>query len=183
MNIIKIDKNNQVNGDGMRCVIWFAGCEHNCPKCHNPETHNPFAGHLYTEQDELEIRMQLEKEEISGVTLTGGDPFFSLNQDNALEICKMVKKDYSNKNIWCYTGYPFEFIKHTELIKYIDVLVDGNYIDSKNPGIGKLRWRGSKNQRVIDVQKSLLYGAVVEHIDINGLTISENDKDNDNERV
>ena len=80
MKIIKIDKNNQVNGEGLRCVVWVSGCTHNCEDCHNPETHDYNFGHEITEEEKNIIMEQLLSDEISGVTLTGGDPFFPLNQ-------------------------------------------------------------------------------------------------------
>lgn len=153
MRIIKIDKNNQVNGDGLRCVIWFAGCGHHCPGCHNPETWDFNCGHEMTPQDWDIIYDQLERDEISGLTLTGGDPLY---QDKNLSLfLKQIKCNFPNKDIWCYTGFKYEEIDNFQSLEYIDVLVDGQYVAALNPGIGKLLWRGSSNQRIIDVQKSL----------------------------
>ena len=154
MKIIKVDTNNQVNGDGLRCVIWVSGCIHNCKGCHNPETHDYNFGHDITDEERNIILQQLLSEEISGVTLTGGDPFFTLNQAGLVELCKWIKQVAPLKNIWCYTGHCYEEIKHTELIEYIDVLIDGKYDEAQNWGPGKHLWRGSENQRIIDVQQT-----------------------------
>ena len=158
MKIVKIDKNNQVNGEGLRCVVWVSGCTHNCEDCHNPETHDYNFGHEITEEEKNIIMEQLLSDEISGVTLTGGDPFFPLNQWELTELCKWMKSIAPFKQIWCYTGFKFEEIKQTKLIWYIDVLIDGKYDKTKNPGLGKTKWRGSTNQRIIDVKKSLWSG-------------------------
>ena len=168
MNIIRIDKNNQVNGSGLRCVIWVAGCDHNCPFCHNPETWDYNYGHPLTSEDAALIYDQLNKEEIDGITITGGDPLSMRNRDTVGEFCKILKHLYPNKTIWVYTGCKYE-----ELPKYIlssiDVLVDGPYVNDLNPGVGKLKWRGSSNQRIIDVQKSLKTDRVELALGFNGL--------------
>lgn len=164
MNIIKIDRNNLVNGDGMRCVIWCSGCFWACHKCQNPETHNPSAGHPFCNDDVEIIKEQLSRKEVSGVTLSGGDPFHPNNRDGMTKLCKYIKKEFPNKSIWCYTGYTFEDIKNEKLMSYIDVLVDGNYIDELNPKDRALLWRGSSNQRIIDVPKSIIEGRTTLYI-------------------
>lgn len=153
MRIIRIDKNNQVNGDGLRCVIWFAGCNHQCPGCHNPETWDFNCGHDLNIDDMDIIYDQLERDEISGITLTGGDPIYQYKE--LLPFLEQIKINFPNKTIWCYTGFNYEEIDHLPVMKFIDVLIDGKYISSLNPGINKILWRGSTNQRIIDVQKSL----------------------------
>jgi anaerobic ribonucleoside-triphosphate reductase activating protein len=97
--------------------------------------------------------------------LTGGDPFHPANRDGIAALCAIVKTTHQEKDIWCWTGYLFEQIKDLPAMTYISTLVDGPYIAAKNPGIGKIKWRGSTNQRIIDVQKSLLYGETVSWID------------------
>ena len=153
MRIIRIDKNNQVNGDGLRCVIWFAGCNHQCPGCHNPETWDFNCGHDLNIDDMDIIYDQLERDEISGITLTGGDPIYQYKE--LLPFLEQIKINFPNKTIWCYTGFNYEEIDHLPVMEFIDVLIDGKYISSLNPGINKILWRGSTNQRIIDVQKSL----------------------------
>lgn len=149
MRIIKIDKNNQVNGDGLRCVVWFAGCGHKCPGCHNPETWDFNAGHEMTVEDLDTIYDQLERDEISGLTLTGGDPLYQHAQ--LAPFLKQVKLNFPNKDIWCYTGYLYEDICLLEVMEYIDVLIDGPYIEAQKDISGTCKWRGSTNQRIIDV--------------------------------
>ena len=159
MRIIKIDKNNQVNGDGLRCVIWFAGCGHKCPGCHNPETWPFDCGHEITMQDMDTIYDQLERDEISGITLSGGDPIYQ--QKELVPFLKQVKTNFPNKTIWCYTGFLYEEICNSPVIEYIDVLIDGPYVAALNPGPCKVLWRGSTNQRIIDVQKSLEEDSII----------------------
>lgn len=174
MHIIKIDKNNQVNGAGLRCVIWVSGCEHHCPGCHNPETWDYKIGHTWNTIDAATIAEQLASPEISGITITGGDPLSIHNREDISILCSKIKKLYPHKTIWMYTGHLFEEV--VEYIKDVDVLIDGPYIAALNPGIGKLKWRGSSNQRVIDVQKSLKTNTVVEYLDFNNRTITENER-------
>ena len=159
MNIIRIDKNNQVNGDGLRCVVWLAGCKHKCPGCHNPETWNFNCGHKINEDDLEVIYSQLNKEEISGLTITGGDPLF---QDEKLALfLKEIKLKFPNKVVWCYTGFTLSEVLCCKSLDYIDVLVDGPYKQELNPGPGKILWRGSTNQRIIDLNKTRRCGEIV----------------------
>ena len=153
MNIIKIEKNNQINGDGLRCVIWCAGCSHHCPHCHNPEAWDPNVGKPVGEWVYKALKEQLDKEEISGVTFSGGEVTYPANREAGTEIMKCIKKNYPNKTIWVYTGFLYEDISDLEMMNYIDVLIDGPYVEDLNPGRGKLLWRGSSNQRIIDVKK------------------------------
>lgn len=173
MKIIRVDKDNQVNGAGLRCVIWVAGCENKCPGCHNPETWDYNAGHDLTIEEYRTINQQLLSPEISGVTLTGGDPMAPRNRAATAKLCYLLKRDYPTKTIWVYSGHSYETL--VDYLADVDVLIDGKYVAALNPGIGKLKWRGSFNQRVIDVQKSLKAGRVVEYIDFNGHTIAENE--------
>ena len=97
MRIIKIDKNNQVNGDGLRCVVWFAGCSHRCPGCHNPETWSFTGGHRMDFKDMVTISNQLKHEEIAGITLSGGDPLYQA--DDLASFLKQIKLKFPNKDI------------------------------------------------------------------------------------
>ena len=153
MNIIKIEKNNQINGDGLRCVIWCAGCSHHCPHCHNPETWDPNVGKPAGDWVYKALKEQLDKDEISGVTFSGVVVTYTANREAGTEIMKWIKKNYPNKTIWVYTGFLYEDISDLEMMNYIDVLIDGPYVEDLNPGRGKLLWRGSSNQRIIDVKK------------------------------
>ena len=159
MKFICIDRNNQVNGAGLRCVIWVSGCENQCPYCHSPETWDYNSGHNWSAEDQLTLEEQLASDEISGITLTGGDPLSPKNRADTASFCAALKKKYPNKTIWVYTGHLFEEVK--DYLKDIDVLIDGPYKYWLNPGIGKVKWRGSTNQRVINVPESLKLNKIV----------------------
>ena len=159
MRIIRIDKNNQVNGDGLRCVVWFAGCGHRCPGCHNPETWDFNCGHEITQEEIDEIYNQLKRKEISGITLSGGDPLYQA--EDLISFLKQISFDFPDKDVWCYTGFEYEKIADLECLKYIDVLIDGPYKQELNPGPGKILWRGSSNQRIIDLIKTIKYDELV----------------------
>ena len=152
MNYIRIDSEDMNNGEGFRVVLWVAGCNHHCLNCHNPETWNEKAGRPFTEETKEELFELLSKDYIDGLTLSGGDPLFPNNREPLTELCKEVKEKFPNKNIWCWTGYLYEQVKDLPIMEYIDVLVDGPYIDSQRDIT--LNWKGSPNQRVIDVQKT-----------------------------
>ena len=176
MKIIKIDRNNQVNGVGLRDVIWCSGCNHNCPGCHNPEAQNPELGKEVSDWVYDILKEDLSREEIDGVTFSGGEATFPSNRDDATVIMKWIKNNYPNKTIWVYTGYLYEEIMDLEMMQYIDVLVDGRYIAALNPGPNIIKWRGSSNQRVIDIKETLKQGKIIWLKDYNGLPINENEK-------
>ena len=142
-----------LNGDGLRVVLWVAGCTHCCKECHNPITWDPDGGILFDDKAKQEIFDQLDKPYINGITFSGGDPLHSANRLDVRELMHEIKQKYPNKTIWLYTGDSWEDVLHYPMMKYVDILVDGEFkIDLKNT---KLRWKGSSNQRVIDVQASL----------------------------
>lgn len=150
-----------VDGEGIRTVIWTQGCSHNCKGCHNPETHDFDDGVLI---DIEEIKEELDNLTFQdGITLSGGDPF--MQPEACLEIAKYAKK--IGLNVWSYTGFTFEQLKKMslakpvilELLKNIDVLIDGKFILEEKSY--DLAYRGSKNQRIIDVSKSLKNNEVV----------------------
>ena len=153
MNYIKITEFDTANGIGIGTVLWVSGCNHNCEGCHNPQTHDPAVGHPYTEQTYKRIVKTLEHPYISRLTLSGGDPLYPANRQAVTELCKGVKQTYPDKKIWLYTGYSWEGIKSLEVMKYIDYVVDGKFIQSLKDL--NLEYRGSSNQRIIDVQKSV----------------------------
>lgn len=150
-----IQSDSIVDGEGIRTVIWTQGCIHNCLGCHNPETHSFKSGFL-VELDEL--KEQIENLNIQdGVTLSGGDPFCQI--DACLELATFCQK--IGLNVWCYTGYTFDQLmvmaisnpNIIQLMKNIDVLVDGKFIlDEKSLN---LKFKGSRNQRILDIKKSL----------------------------
>lgn len=146
MNYHNITKDDMLNGDGLRVVLWVSGCNHHCSECHNPQTHNPNSGLQFTKETLMEIIAELEKEHISGLTLSGGDPLFPQNRESILDIAKTVKRLYPDKTIWLYTGYNWEDIYNLPIMKYIDVVVEGKF--KKESSIPHPQWRGSSNQKL-----------------------------------
>ena len=157
MNYHEIYKDNMLNGEGLRVVLWVAGCNHNCPKCQNPFTHDPNGGLPFDDSAKQEIFDQLDKDYISGITLSGGDPLYPSNRPEIESLMKEIKEKYPTKNIWMYTGYTYEQIKDLPLMKYVDVLCDGPFIDElcyvSHPLQKQILWVGSNNQRVIHLNK------------------------------
>lgn len=146
------------DGPGVRVSIFMQGCSFNCKNCFNPETHDFSGGKEFTDETVNHIIDLCNNENIEGLSILGGEPMHQLNIDGTLKLAKMFKKTYPEKNIWVWTGFLFENLKEKEVMKYIDVLVDGQYVDElHNP---TLKWKGSSNQRVIDVQKSLKNGKI-----------------------
>lgn len=153
MRYHNITKDDMLNGDGLRVVLWVAGCSHCCKECQNPVTWDPNGGLLFDEEAKAELFETLEKPYISGITFSGGDPLHSANRLDVRNLMAEIKEKFPNKTIWLYTGDSWENILHYPLLHYVDVLVDGEFkIELKD---NNLLWKGSKNQRVIDVQKSL----------------------------
>ncbi len=141
------------NGDGLRVVLWVAGCSHCCKECQNPMTWDPNGGLPFDEAAKKEIFDQLDKSYISGITFSGGDPLHSANRDGVLALAKEIREKYPDKTIWLYTGYSWKDIYEEEIVNYLDVVVDGEFkIEEKD---NTLMWKGSKNQKVIDVKKTL----------------------------
>lgn len=161
MRYHNITKDDMLNGDGLRVVLWVSGCSHCCKECQNPITWDPNGGLLFDEEAKQEIFTELAKDYISGITFSGGDPLYFGNRSDVLKLAKEIKTDFPNKTIWMYTGFIWETIETLEIVKYLDVLVDGEFlIAQKNI---QLYWRGSTNQRVIDVIASRASGKVVLH--------------------
>ncbi len=153
MRYHNITKDDMLNGDGLRVVLWVAGCTHCCKECHNPVTWDPDGGLLVDDKVKEELFEQLDKSYISGITFSGGDPLHAANRLDVRNLMEEIKRKYPNKTIWLYTGDSWEKILHYPLLQYVDVLVDGEFkIEEKDVN---LLWKGSKNQRVIDVQKTL----------------------------
>lgn len=150
MNYIRIDDFDMLNGEGIGVVLWVAGCNHNCKGCHNPETWNPNNGQLFTDKSKQEIFQYLNKDYIHRITFTGGDPLFPNNRDALTELAKEIKEIFPDKKIWCYTGYTFNEVKDLPIIDYIDVLVDGPYIEKLRDV--SLHWIGSSNQNIIKLR-------------------------------
>ena len=163
MNYEKIDKCSVSNGLGVRTVLWISGCNIHCKNCHNQSTWDFNSGIPFTNDTMQEILYDLSKPYIKGLTLSGGHPLDTHNAPKVLEIVKRVKMVFPNKDIWIYSGYVWEDIIKDDILKEIlkrtNVLVDGAYIDELRDIT--LPFRGSSNQRIIDVQESLKQNQVI----------------------
>lgn len=159
MNFAQIRKYDVANGTGIRTVIFVTGCTHNCRNCFNKEYQDFNYGEVWTEAETEKVIEFLKDDNVSGLTLLGGEPMQNLE---LIQVLKAVK-DKVEKPIWVYSGYTYEEImeneKRTELLKLCDVLVDGKFIEELKDL--KLKFRGSSNQRIIDVKKSMEQGKVV----------------------
>ena len=193
MNYHNITYPDQNNGDGLRVVLWLSGCSHHCKGCQNPQTWDTNSGVPFDESAKEEIFKELNKDYISGITLSGGDPLNEANLDGVLGLVNQIRLLFPQKTIWLYTGYRVrgiqeglfvltpnvitdkisghkeiidrvnDDVKRSDIIKKCDVLIDGRYIEEKRDIT--LKWRGSSNQRVINVQKSLQKNEIVLHCD------------------
>lgn len=158
MKYHNITKEDMLNGEGLRVVLWVSGCEHGCKGCQNPITWDPEDGLEFDQAAKQEIFEELQKDYISGLTFSGGDPLYPGNRDAVTGFTLEVKKLFPDKSIWLYTGYLWEEICGLPVMQYIDVLVDGKFILEQLDQT--LHWKGSGNQRVIDVKSSLQQGQV-----------------------
>lgn len=160
MRYNKIRKMDISNGPGVRVSIFMQGCTFNCKNCFNPETHDFAGGKEFTENTIAKVLELCEKEFVEGLSILGGEPMHPNNIEGTTQLAKAFKEKYPNKTIWVWSGFLFDKdLKDKEVLQYIDVLVDGTYVDHlHNP---TLKWKGSSNQRVIDVQKSLKENKVV----------------------
>ena len=161
MQYHNITKDDMLNGDGLRVVLWVAGCTHGCKECQNPVTWDPNGGLLFDERAKEELFEQLEKSYISGITYSGGDPLYVGNREAITALAKEIREKFPEKTQWLYTGYGWNQIQNEAIIPYLDVVVDGRFeVEQKDT---KLHWKGSANQKVIDVQDSLKTGKIVLH--------------------
>lgn len=167
MYYAQIKKTDVANGPGVRTSIFVSGCKHHCPGCFNEIAWAFDYGRPFTEQTQSELLSALQPSYIAGLTVLGGEPFEPENQQELLPFLKKVRAEYPAKTIWCFTGFTFEELLGNsrahcaytaELLRQIDVLVDGRYDADKRDLM--LQFRGSSNQRVIDVPKTLAGGAV-----------------------
>lgn len=161
MRYNKIRKMDISDGPGVRVSIFMQGCEFNCKECFNPETHDFNGGKEFNEDTINKVLELCKNENIKGLSILGGEPMHPKNIEGTTKLAKAFKEKLPNKDIWVWSGFLFDKnLKDKEVLKYIDVLVDGTYVDSlRNP---TLKWRGSSNQRVIDVQKSLKENKIYE---------------------
>lgn len=179
INYHNITHDDMNNGSGLRVVLWLSGCSHHCYNCQNPQTWNPDSGILFDEVAKQEIFDELSKDYIAGITFSGGDPLYVSNLDDVLSLIKEIRISFPEKSIWLYTGYRYDQIfrgesscltqeglnnfKRRQIIKLCNVVIDGEYIDEKRDVT--LKWRGSSNQKCIDVQQSLTQNKIVLYCD------------------
>ena len=160
MRYNKIRKMDISNGPGVRVSVFMQGCTFNCKNCFNPETHDFNEGKEFNDDVIDKIIELCSKDYVVGLSILGGEPMHAKNIDGTTKLAKAFKEKYPDKTIWSWTGFLFDRdLKDKEVMKYIDVLVDGQYQDELHDF--RLKWRGSSNQRVIDVQKSLKQNKVV----------------------
>lgn len=177
MKYAKIKNCDVANGPGVRVSLFVSGCNHHCKNCFNREAWDFNYGNDFTDKEENEIIEDLKPDYITGLSLLGGEPFERINQEGLVPLIKKVKQTYPDKKIWCYTGFTFDkqivekMINEEnravtkEMLNNIDYIVDGKFVEElKDP---KLRFRGSSNQRIIDVKKSLEQNQVVIWEDLN----------------
>ena len=168
MNYMKIDKTSISNGIGVRVVLWCAGCTQKCPGCFNPETWDFSAGKLFDESAKSYLFEQLRKSYIQGITFSGGHPLEICNMLTVYNLIKEIKEKFPQKDIWLFTGLTLEYEDFTRpdnvsfesrILRNCDVIVDGPYIESQRDIT--LAFRGSTNQRIIDVQQTLKQNKVI----------------------
>lgn len=154
MRYNKIRKMDISNGPGVRVSVFVQGCTFNCKNCFNPETHDFRGGKEFTDETINKILELCDKDYIVGLSILGGEPMHPKNIEGTTKLAKAFKERYPNKTIWSWTGFLFDRdLKDKEVMRYIDVLVDGQYKDELHDF--RLKWCGSSNQRVIDVKQSL----------------------------
>lgn len=147
MKYIGLEKTSLVNGEGIRCVLWVSGCNHHCRNCQNPDTWDPDKGQEFDASALTKIFDRVEKDYCSGLTLSGGDPMYPPNRRTIYALVKMFRRKFGDtKSIWMYTGYTFDEIANDPILDYIDVIVDGPYIEEQRNTNRK--WCGSENQRI-----------------------------------
>ena len=169
MNYATIKKYDVANGVGVRVSLFVSGCTHRCKSCFNAEAWDFSYGSPYTEETEEEVLEAIGKSFIAGLSLLGGEPFEPCNQRALLPLLRKFKERYPDKTAWCYSGYMYDTDLQSggrahceatdEMLSLLDVLVDGEFIEAQKDL--KLRFRGSANQRIIDVPRSLAQGKVV----------------------
>ena len=157
MNYLSRTKCDQLNYEGLRVVLWVAGCSHGCKGCQNPYSQDPSAGVPFDDAARDEIFEELGKDWCAGITFSGGDPLFEANREEVIALAKEVRERFPDKGICVYTGYRWDEIVDDEsmrdILKYADVIIDGEYVESLRSV--ELPWVGSSNQRIIKVRDRL----------------------------
>ena len=154
MRYNKIRKMDIADGPGVRVSIFMQGCSFNCKNCFNKDTHDFCGGKEFTDETIDRVLELCEKDHIEGLSILGGEPMHPKNIEGTTKLAKAFKEKFPNKNLWAWSGFLFDQdLKDKEVLNYLDTLVDGQYVDElRDP---TLKWKGSSNQRVIDVQESL----------------------------
>ena len=161
MNYHNITKEDMLNGDGIRVVLWVSGCEHHCKNCQNPITWDKNGGLPFDEAAENELFEALNKPHVAGITFSGGDPMMPYNRQEIFRLITKCRNLYPEKSIWLYTGSKWEEIKDFPDLNLIDVIAEGEFVESLKDN--NLHWVGSSNQRVIDVKNTLESNKIVLH--------------------
>lgn len=154
MNYHNITKEDMLNGEGLRVVLWVSGCDHRCEGCHNPETWERDSGIPFSESEKQEIFEELDKDFIDGITFSGGDPLETYNREEVSAFIREIRQKYGfTKTIWMYTGYLYSDVMDMDIFKekLVDVVVEGEYLESK--GCRKLQWVGSSNQNIVRLKR------------------------------
>lgn len=169
MNVANIKKSDVANGPGVRTSLFVSGCTHHCKGCFNEVAWDFDYGHPYTQETEDEILTLLRRPYIEGFSLLGGEPFEPQNQEVLVKLLRRIKTELPEKTVWCYSGYLLDKellqpsrarCEHTdEMLSYIDILIDGRFVEEKKNL--NIKFRGSENQRIIDVPQTLKTGSVV----------------------
>ncbi len=165
MRYNKIRKMDVSNGPGIRVSIFLQGCEFHCKNCFNPETWSFKSGKEFTNETINKILELSDKETVSGLSILGGEPMHPKNIEGTIELAKKFKEKFPKKTIWVWSGFLYDDIlkRDPEIFDYIDVMVDGQYVDELHDPT--LRWKGSSNQRVIDIKKTQKSGKIVLNTD------------------
>ena len=160
MRYNKVRKMDISNGPGVRVSIFMQGCTFKCKNCFNPETHDFKGGTEFTDETIDKVLSLAELDNIKGLSVLGGEPMHPVNIDGTMKLVKAFKEKYPNKSVWVWSGFLYDDIieRNKEIFNYIDVLVDGQYDDSLHDPT--LKWRGSSNQRVIDIEKTKKNGKI-----------------------
>ena len=168
MNYMDIKRCDIANGTGVRTSLFVSGCTHHCKGCFQPETWNFDYGERYTKETEDEIIESLRPDYVDGITLLGGEPFEPENQRELVKLLRRIKKELPQKTVWSFSGYTYEELTGdsravcevtNEMLSMLDVLVDGEFVEAKRNI--SLRFRGSENQRLIDMNKTRKEGKIV----------------------
>lgn len=158
MNYASINKTDIANGPGVRVSLFVSGCRRHCQGCFNPQAWDFQYGIPFTQAAEQELLQALSPGYIAGLSILGGEPAEPENYAEVSRLCRLVKETYPEKSIWVYTGFRYEDLEESVAMRYIDVLVDGQFVESQKDLT--LSFRGSKNQRLIDAQKTRRLGSV-----------------------